>query len=98
MVNVALLVFCFALGIILRHSGRLPENTPAALNGFVVHISLPAVILLYVHRLPISASLVYPVVAPWILFGVGLLVFVATAKVARWSAQTTGGLILAKHI
>src|ERR1700738_2401845 len=95
MVNVALLVFCFALGIILRHSGRLPENTPAALNGFVVHISLPAVILLYVHRLPISASLVYPVVAPWILFGVGLLVFVATAKVARWSAQTTGGLILA---
>jgi malate permease and related proteins len=95
MVNVALLVFCFALGIILRYSGRLPENTPAALNGFIVHISLPAVILIYVHRLPISASLVYPVVAPWILFGVGLLVFVAAAKVARWSPQTTGGLILA---
>jgi malate permease and related proteins len=53
------------------------------------------VILLYVHKLPINASLVYPVVAPWILFGIGLLVFVAAAKVARWSPQTTGGLILA---
>jgi predicted permease len=94
MVNVALLVFCFALGMILRRSGRLPENAPAALNGFIVHISLPAVILLYVHGLSIDGSLVYPVVVPWILFGVGLLVFIAAAKVARWSPQTTGGLIL----
>ena len=95
MVNIALLILCFALGIILRQSGRLPENAPAALNGFIVHISLPAVILLYVHGLPINSSLVYPVIVPWVLFGVGLLVFVAAAKVARWSPQTTGGLILA---
>jgi predicted permease len=94
MVNIALLVFCFVLGILLRQSGRLPENTPAALNGFIIHISLPAVILLYVHSLRIDASLVYPVITPWVLFGVGLLVFVTASKLARWSSQTTGGLIL----
>ena len=95
MVNIALLVLCFVFGIILRQSGRLPDNAPAALNGFIIHISLPAVILLYVHELPINASLVYPVMAPWILFCIGLLVFIGIAKVARWSPQTTGGLILA---
>jgi predicted permease len=94
MVNIALLVFCFVLGIVLRQSGRLPENTPAALNGFIVHISLPAVVLLYVHGLRIDASLVYSVLTPWILFAVGLLVFVTASKLARWSPQTTGGLIL----
>ena len=57
------------------------------------HLS-PALILLYVHRLPIDASLLYPVAAPWILFSLGLLLFLTVAKAARWSAQTTGGLIL----
>jgi predicted permease len=95
MVNITLLVLCFAFGVILRQSGRLPENAPATLNGFIIHISLPALILLYVHGLPINTSLAYSVIAPWILFCVGLLVFISVAKVARWSSQTTGGLILA---
>jgi predicted permease len=94
MVNIALLVFCFVLGIVLRQSGRLPENTPAALNGFIIHISLPSVVVLYVHGLRIDASLIYSVLTPWILFAVGLLVFVTASKLARWSPQTTGGLIL----
>src|SRR5215216_3089274 len=92
--NLALLVLCFVLGVVLRHSGRFPENAPAALNGFIIHISLPAVILLYVHRLPMDSSLVYPVAAPWMLFALGLLLFVSVARAARWNAQTTGGLIL----
>lgn len=78
--NLALLAVCFVSGIVLRRSGRLPDNAPSAINGFIIHISLPALILLYVHRLPIDSSLLYPIAAPW--------------KAARWSAQTTGGLIL----
>jgi predicted permease len=96
--NLALLVLCFALGIALRYSGRLPDNTPAALNGFIIHISLPAVILQYVHGLPLDASLIYPVAAPWMLFGIGFLLFVTVSKVARWSPQTTGGLILSSSL
>jgi predicted permease len=92
--NIALLVLCFALGIVLRQSGRLPENAPAALNGFIIHVSLPALILLYVHRLPMDASLVYPVAAPWMLFALGLMLFITAGRVARWTAPRTGGLIL----
>jgi malate permease and related proteins len=94
MENLALLLCCFLGGIALRQTGRLPDNTPAALNGFVIHISLPAVILLYVHKLPMDLSLVYLVAAPWILFAFGFLLFVAVARAAQWSAATTGGLIL----
>ena len=92
--NIALLILCFGLGIILKRSGRLPDNAHTALNGFIINISLPALILLYVHRLRIDVSLVYPVVAPWMLFGIGLLLFVCAARLARWNTSTTGGLIL----
>jgi malate permease and related proteins len=82
MENIALLILCFGLGIILKRSGRVPENAHTALNGFIINISLPALILLYVHRLRIDASLVYPVIAPWMLFGIGLLLFVCAARLA----------------
>ena len=98
MVNIGLLIFCFVFGIVLRQSGRLPENAAATLNGFIIHISLPAVILLHVHRLPIDASLIYPVAAPWVLFAVGMSLFVTVARLAHWSAPTTGGLILSASL
>jgi malate permease and related proteins len=94
MENLVLLVVCFGAGIALRCSGRMPDNAHVALNGFIIHISLPALILLYVHRLPLESAMVYSVAAPWLLFGLGLFLFVGVARFAGWSAQTTGGLIL----
>jgi malate permease and related proteins len=92
--NLTLLLVCFVLGIALRRSGRMPEDAHKALNGFIIHISLPALILVYVQRLPLNAEIVFPVLMPWLLFGLGLVLFLTAARVAGWSAQTTGGLIL----
>jgi predicted permease len=92
--NIALLILCFGLGIVLRQSGRLPDNAPATLNGFIIHVSLPALTVFYLHRLPLEVSLIYPVAAPWILFVTGFLLFVGIGRAARWSTPTTGGLIL----
>ena len=94
MENIALLILCFGLGIVLRQSGRLPDNAPATLNGFIIHVSLPALTVFYLHRLPLEVSLIYPVAAPWILFVTGFLLFVGIGRAARWSTPTTGGLIL----
>jgi predicted permease len=58
--NYLLLGACFILGILLRRSGQLPDNAAAALNGFVVHISLPALTLTYVHGLKLQPSLILP--------------------------------------
>jgi malate permease and related proteins len=92
--NYILLAACFLLGIILRRSGRLPANAAAALNGFVVHISLPALTLTYVHSLQLRASLILPALMPWVMFGIGCVFFHYVAKAAGLSRSTTGALTL----
>ena len=92
--NYLLLAACFALGIILRRSGRLPDNAAAALNGFVVHISLPALTLTYVHSLEIRTSLILPALMPWIMFALGGCFFWVVGRALAFSRATTGALIL----
>lgn len=67
--NYLLLGACFLLGLLLRRSGRLPDNAATALNGFVVHISLPALTLTYVHGLDLDTGLILPALMAWIMFG-----------------------------
>ena len=67
--NFVLLGACFLLGILLRWSGRLPDNAAATLNGFVVNISLPALTLTYVHGLKLDTTLILPALMAWIMFG-----------------------------
>jgi len=92
--NYLLLGACFLLGILLRYSGRLPNNAAAALNGFVIHISLPALTLTYVHGLKLDASLILPALMAWVMFGISCGFFWLGAKVLGFSRATTGALTL----
>jgi malate permease and related proteins len=92
--NFILLLACFVIGMLLRRSGRLPDNAHAALNGFVIHVSLPALTLLYVHDLRIDASLLFPVAMAWVMFGVGFVVFRFLGRLSGWTAGTVGALTL----
>jgi hypothetical protein len=92
--NLGLLLLCFALGVMLRKSGRLPEGTPAALNGFIIHVALPALTLHHLRKLPLDASLAFPVAMAWILFAFGALLFFTAHRLLGWSRATTGALIL----
>src|SRR5215207_4102357 len=92
--NFVLLGACFLLGILLRRSGRLPDNAAAALNGFVVNISLPALTLAYVHGLKLDASLILPALMAWIMFGLGCGFFWLAGRRLNFSPATTGGLML----
>ena len=94
MENIILLVSCFVMGILLRRSGRMPANAHAALNGFVVHISLPALTLVYVHSLEMSANLIFPALMAWLLFGVGCAFFWVLGRILKLPAKTTGALML----
>ena len=93
--NYLVLGACFLLGIILRRSGRLPDNAATTLNGFVVHISLPALTLAYVHDLDLSSRLILPALMPWIMFGLGCAFFWLVGRALGFSPATTGGLMLA---
>lgn len=92
--NYLLLGACLLLGLILRRSGRLPDNAAASLNGFVVHISLPALTLTYVHGLKLDTSLILPALMAWVMFGVGCGFFWLAARALGFSRATTGGLML----
>ena len=92
--NYLLLAACFVLGLVLRRSGRLPDNAAAALNGFVVNISLPALTLTYVHSLGFRTSFILPALMPWVMFGLGGGFFWLAARALGFSRATTGALTL----
>jgi predicted permease len=92
--NYVLLAACILFGILLLRSGRLPANAATSLNGFVIHISLPALTLSYVHGLKLNASLILPALMAWVMFTLGCGFFWLVGRALRFSRATTGGLML----
>ncbi|GAM09569.1 putative transporter [Geobacter sp. OR-1] len=94
MANIALLAVCLLMGILLRRTGRMPSSTPAALNGYVINVALPAAAIRYIHDLTLEPSLLLTGLMAWLLFGAGWLFFAAAARLLRLSAGATGALVL----
>lgn len=92
--NLLLLAVAFAAGILLRRTGRFPDSTPIALNGFVIHVSLPALTLLHVHRLQLDRSLLLTALMPWLFFGLAWGFYSAIGRWAALPSRTVGALIL----
>lgn len=94
MSNLILLVICFVFGALLRRGGHLPETAPAVLNAFIIHVSLPALVLLHVHDLRWSSDFGLAAGMAWLQFGLAAAFF---AVLGRWLAlprKTIGALIL----
>ncbi|WP_035382959.1 AEC family transporter [Ferriphaselus sp. R-1] len=92
--NLLLLILCFIAGVLLRRSRRMPDNAPATLNSFIIHVSLPALTLLYIHNLKLSGDVLLVGAMAWLVFGLSFVFFRA---VGRWLAlprATVGALIL----
>lgn len=94
MTNIILLAICLLAGLGLRKTGRFPATTPAALNGFIIYISLPALTILHIHSLKIDLSLLLTAGMAWLLFGVAWLIFGSAGKLFKLDRETTGALIL----
>lgn len=94
MSNIILLAVCLLAGIGLRKTGRFPAVTPAALNGFIIHISLPALTILHIHTLSIDRSLLLTAGMAWLLFGFAWLLFGSAGKALKLDRETIGALVL----
>ncbi len=92
--QILLLAISFVLGIILRRTNRLPENTPAVLNGFIIYVSLPALTLLYLHDLRLDAALLAPASMPWLYFAFAAALIVAIGRQFNWPRSVVGCLLL----
>src|SRR5262245_34316776 len=94
MSNLILIFVCLAIGVALRVCGRIPDKAHGVLNAFIIHVSLPALILLHIRAFAVGPALLYAVAMPWLLFGAGAIFFWSLSKAMRLSPQTTGGLML----
>ena len=94
MANLVLLAVCLAVGALLRRTGRFPGSTPAALNGFIIHVSLPALALLHVHNIRLDPALLFPAGMAWLLFAIGLAFFHVLGRALRLPRRTVGALML----
>src|SRR5262245_66231237 len=92
-----LLVACLVLGIVLRASGKLPANAPATLNGFIVNVALPALVLTHVHGTEPRVELIGAVLMPWLLFILGVAVFWLLAQTLHFSRGATGPLMMCRR-
>lgn len=94
MTNLILFIFCFILGVLLHHSKRMPVNTPAVLNSFIIHVSLPALTLLYVHDLKISGDVGLMAAMAWIYFALAAGFFWLVGRWLKLQRGTVGALML----
>jgi predicted permease len=94
MSNLILLIFCFIAGVLLHRYKRMPVNTPAVLNSFILHISLPSLTLLYVHELHLSGDVALMVAMAWIYFALSVGFFWWIGRVMSLPRPTVGALML----
>ncbi|MGE5027190.1 MAG: AEC family transporter [Betaproteobacteria bacterium] len=92
--NLILLVACFVFGMLLRRTRRLPDSAPAAFNSFIIHISLPALTLLYIHDIRLEPAFAYAAAMAWLHFGLGAGFFWASGRALHLPRPTTGALML----
>jgi predicted permease len=92
--NLILLILCFIAGMLLRRFRRMPDNAPATLNSFIIHVSLPALTLFYIHQLKFSGDMLLTGLMAWLVFGFSVGFF---WLIGRWLAlprATVGALML----
>ncbi len=94
MTNISMLAACLIAGMLLRIARRVPDNAHVAINGFIIHIALPALILGQIHGLRLTTNLLWPVSMPWLLFMLSAVLFTVLAWAMRLTRSTTGALIM----
>ncbi len=92
--NLILLILCFIAGMLLRRFKRMPDNAPATLNSFIIHVSLPALTLLYIHQLKLSGDVLLTGMMAWLVFGLSAGFFWLIGRGLKLSRATTGALML----
>lgn len=94
MANIILMIVCLLAGMVLRRTGRFPDTAPAAFNGYVIHVALPAAALLYLHSIQFDASMIMTPLMPWLLFLLSWGFFALLGRMLVLPRRTIGALIL----
>ncbi len=92
--NLLLLIICFIAGMLLHRAGRMPAHAPATLNSFIIHVSLPALTLLYIHDLKLTGDVFLMAAMAWINFALAAGFFWFIGRWLKLPRGTVGALVL----
>lgn len=87
-------LLAFAAGAALRHVKRFPETAASGLHAFVIWVALPALILARVPHLAVDADVWALVALPWALLVISAGLVLIVARLAKWSREVRGALLL----
>ncbi|MFN8071780.1 MAG: AEC family transporter [Mycobacterium sp.] len=94
MQEIALILCCMGIGVLLRLSGRFPDTAPKAFGGWVINVALPAAAIHSVHNLTVRPDWWLAAATPWISVALAIVVLVPLCRALGWSRQRAGALIL----
>ncbi|MBF0287443.1 MAG: AEC family transporter [SAR324 cluster bacterium] len=94
MENFIIILAYLLIGIAIRRIPQFPSETGNSLNLFVIYISLPAVILRTIPRLPVSTEILVPAVMPWVMLVFSCAGVLLLSKILKWDRHITGCLLL----
>lgn len=94
MSNFLLIVLYLFLGYIFQFIKIPVPQLAHKLNKFVVFFSLPAMILLVMPKIEVSAETLIPVAMSWIVMLISALLVIVIAKYMQFSKEITGSLML----
>ena len=85
MQQIALILTCLGIGVVLRVTGRLPDTAANVLGGWVINVALPAAAISSVHGLTLHPDWWLAAATPWI--GVALAIVVTFPSAVRWGGR-----------
>ncbi|MDO9183652.1 MAG: AEC family transporter [Bacteriovorax sp.] len=96
--NFIVIFVCLLAGFFCKRLKNFPASSGFALNSFIIHLSLPALILSQVpnliQTLDFHGRWWLPVSMPWLTFLFSFLFFVIIGKKLNWTRAKIGALIL----
>lgn len=90
----AFILAMLAAGRLLAWRRLVPEDAPAALNLVVLHVCLPAAVLLHAPRLTFDRELLGLVAVPWLVLAASVALTLATSRLLRFDRAATAVLLL----
>ena len=92
--NLVLVVGLILVGTLMRKSGWFPQNTSDVLNTFVLNVSLPAIIMISIPKLPLDARALYPVAIHWLAFPLHILMILGLQKIFKFKRSVFGAMLI----
>lgn len=94
MENFLITITCLLVGLGFKRLRAFPAQTGTVLNLFVIHLSLPALVLLKIPELTFSSRVLAPLLMPWLMLALSVGLVLLIARRLNWDRPTTGCLLL----